>query len=273
MGLLDWIHRHNLKAIFSFLRYRVSPAILQKALDSEGTLDEIGRRYALGVSMLKIGRIYKTTGLKRTTLAHEAVFRLAQQADCPSLMEIGVSDGCSALPILSEVDRFRRIILTDRFTRFYVRAFPGGQLYLDGEQRRHGVKFLCFYFFLNPIHVLDVSSFTVLDVINPILQKRYKIYQVVKFDMFTDTLDSPVDIIKCSNILNDVYFSEEEIHNAIYHLAYSLKDGGHIVISQNNDSYKDGEAVLVLKKQGSSLLIVESLNGHTAANMFDCNVE
>lgn len=270
--LLDWVHRHNLQMLFFFfLRYRVSPLVLADVLRQNVDVNERGRLFALGTSALKVGKIFKTTGLLRTNLADDLLLNVARRKTKPSLMEIGVSDGSSALGLFARSDVFGRVILTDRFSRFYVRKIPLGELFLDAEKHRYGIKFLCFFIFLSPDPVADASGYDPIEVVNPILRERYAIQAITRFNLFEDVLDEPVDIIKCSNILNKAYFSVEEIHAAVKSLCRSLNDGGHVVVSQNNEQYKDGEAVFVLQKSSAGVRLVESFNGHDLVGLFDRN--
>lgn len=267
--LLDWVHRKNLQLLFFFLlRYRVSPAVLGDVLRQDVDIEELGRLFALGTSSLKIGKIFKTTGLKRTSMADDLLLKLARRKTKPSLMEIGVSDGSSALGLLARSDVFGRVVLTDRFSRFYVRNYLFGKVFLDAEKCLYGIKFLCFFIFLSPKAVSDASGYLPIEVVNPILRERYNIQAITRFDMFKDALDEPVDIIKCSNILNKAYFSDEEIHAAVKSLCRSLNDGGSIVVSQNYEQYNDGEAGFVLRKEGGDVLLEEAFNDHYIVSLF-----
>ncbi|MBI9080010.1 MAG: hypothetical protein JEY79_09765 [Pseudodesulfovibrio sp.] len=250
------------------MRYRVSPAILADALKQDVDIEELGRLFALGTSSLKIGKIFKTTGLERTNMADDLLLKIAQEKSKPSLMEIGVSDGSSALGLLIRSDVFGRVVLTDRFSRFYVRKIPFGKVFLDAEERLYGVKLLCFFVFLSPRTVSNVSEYVVIEVVNPILREKYGIKAITRFNMFEDVLDEPVDIIKCANILNKAYFSDEEIHAAVKNICRSLNDGGSIVVTQNNEQYVDGEAGFILRKEGDGVILKEAFNEHYLVNLF-----
>lgn len=267
--LLDWIHRNNIQFFFFFiLRFRVSPEVLIDVLNQKVDLEEKGRLFALGTSALKIGKIFKTTGLKRTGMADALLLRLAQEKTKPSLMEVGVSDGSSALGAFTCSEVFDRVVLTDRFSRFYMQKRCLGKLFLDAEKRLYGFKILCLFIFLSPRPVKADSGYTPIEVVNPILSEKHGIEAITRFNMFKDVLDEPVDIIKCANILNKAYFSDEDLHAAVKSLCRSLKDGGYIVVSQNNKQYKDGEAGFVLRKSGADIHLVEAFNNHDLEYLF-----
>lgn len=267
ISFLDWVHRNNLQTLFFLvLRYRVSPLVLEDVSEHDAELDELGRLYALGISSLKVGNTFKTTGVDRTSIADAMLDRLAKGS--PSLMEVGVSDGSSALGHFSVPERYSRIVLTDRFTRFYIRNIPLGKMFLDSEKRLFGIKFLCFFIYLTPRPVSDDSGYVPMEVVNPILRKRYSVNKIIPFDMFKDALDDPVDIIKCSNILNVCYFPDAELLAALRNLCRSLADRGHLVVSQNNESYEGGEAALLLEKDGHGLRVIKSINSHDLLKLF-----
>jgi len=263
------MHRKNIQLFFFFfMRYRVSPLILEDVYKHGFDDEEMGRLFALGTSSLKIGKIFKTTGLMRTRMADGMLLKRAEEKKKPSLMEIGVSDGSSSLGLFDHFEMFERIVLTDRFSRFYVRKHFFWKLILDAEKRMYGLKILCFFIFLSPKKVKDSTECVPIEVINPILRKKYGIQAITRFDMFEDVLDEPVDLIKCSNILNKAYFSDREICLAVAKLCQSLREGGHILISQNNKQYKDGEAGFILRKEGDDVYLEEAFNNHDCLNLF-----
>lgn len=267
--LLDWIRRHRLETLFfTVLRYRVSPLVLLDALAQDVDEEERGRLFALGASMLRVGGVYKTTGLKRTVLADRLALRLARGVRDAALLEVGVSDGSSSLELLARGRVFSRIVLTDRFSRFYARKGLFGTLFLDAEDRLYAFKFLFLYILLPARPARRGPEAAAIEVVNPLLTSRHGLDRITRFNMFTDALDLPVDIIKCANILNKAYFSEQETRAAVSNLCRSLKEGGRIVVSQNNAKYASGEAGFVLRKSGAALRLESCFNNHDLADLF-----
>lgn len=267
--LFDWMQRHKRYWWFYInFRYRLSPLILEDVYNLDVDLDEKGRLYALAISHFKIDDVFKTTGLKRTKLADQMLLSAAKQVENPLLMEIGVSDGSSAVELYAHSSSMDRLVLTDRFSRFFMRDIPFGKVFYDAEKRPYCIKFLCFVFYPFDGSLDDTEIPTTVEVVNPILRERYGIRAITRFNMFKDALGEPVDIIKCSNVLNKVYFSDDEARRAIENISRSLKLEGMVVVSQNNEKYKDGEACFLLKKTEQGFRVVDSVNDHDFVGLF-----
>ncbi|MBI9079547.1 MAG: hypothetical protein JEY79_07390 [Pseudodesulfovibrio sp.] len=269
--LLEWLLKHDRMRVlaFRFLRLRFSPAILSNAVKTSSDLTEAGRLFSLGMSFINVGDTYKTTTSERTVLADEVLSRLAKTLDGPQLLEIGVSDGSSSLNLLRRKDIFSSIILTDRFSHFHVRKIPLGKMFFDGDRCLLGIKLLCFYLNLALEKSSNVSDCSRIETVNPVVEKEGGISVIDQFNLFEDVLEEPVHFIKCSNILNESYFTSEQIVSAVGNLAKSLVLGGRLVVSHNNDKYKHGEAVLVLRNDPSAFCVEENLNQHELAPLFE----
>lgn len=265
--LLQWLGEHDRWSRFAarYLRLRISPGIIEDALHEGRDVEEKAALFSLGMSRVNIGHTYKTTGMDRTVLSDGLLHSFAEGMDKPDLLEVGVSDGSSALGLLARRDLFGEVHLTDRFPFFHVRRFPLGCLYLNSEGCLLGVKFLCFYFNLATELRLDTTGCERLETINPLVADKAGIASIEPFDMFKDRLDSPVGLIKCANIINSTYFTSEQAMAAIHNLSASLKPGGYMVISQNNEKYAGGEAVLALRKNDTGFVLVEDVNDHDFA--------
>lgn len=253
---------------FRFLRMRFSPEILKNVLALPCSTKRKSELFSLAISYINVGGTYKTTGLARTILADKAIVDLASRfATSPSLLEIGVSDGSSAMGLLNNAQNFSDVTLTDRHNCFYSRSVFMGKKFYDGDRRFLGVKIMCFY--LNaPTQTPTVSEMTAIETANPLLAERHGISHINQFDIFNTHLACPVDIIKCSNLLNTSYFSKQQILSAVQNLSQSLNNGGRLVISQNNECYAQNEALFILRKSGDIMILESEINGHPAASFF-----
>lgn len=268
--LLDWVLRHPWLRIiaFRFLRLRFSPAILTNALSQQVAQNEKSRLFSLGMSYVNVGDTYKTTGRDRTELADKVVKRLADRYGFPCVLEVGASDGISSLNLLDLLGGSAEVLLSDRFNVFYEKHFMFGSFFLDSDKRLLGVKMLCFYLNYSAGAVVSESGYRRIETVNPLLFSERGIKSIIRFNMLGDTLDKPADVIKCSNVLNKSYFTDGQILAAVNCLMQNLKENGAIVISQNNEKYVDGEAVLVLQKKNDELYLVESINDHDLLCLF-----
>jgi glycosyltransferase involved in cell wall biosynthesis len=269
--LLDWIIGRPWAHIvaFRFLRFRFSPAILNDALSRRGDSVERERLFSLGMSHINVGATYKTTARGRTVRADATLLELAGEFDTPRLLEVGVSDGSSSLSLLAQEDVFSEVVLSDRFSHFYLKRFLGCGVYVNADGTLLGVKFLCFYLNLAALCRVRIAEFTCIETANPVLDRLYSINSIQQFDILEDQLIEKVHLIKCANILNMSYFPRWRIRLAVENLVRSLEEGGYLIISQNNEMYKDGEAYFVLRKQRAGLDVVRSMSEHPVEGLLN----
>lgn len=254
---------------FRFLRLKFTPDILPRIEAMASTpLDERGRLFTQAISLINVRETYKTTSAGRTRLMDEAILRHAGRFEAVRLIEAGVSDGVSCLALLSRLPNLKQAVLTDRHPEFLVRRFPLGTVFLDGERRLLGIKLLGFYLNLSLDRRVRAAGFTAIPTLNPLLRERFGIDAIRPFDVLSDVLPEPVQVIKCANIFNCKYFPDETILRGVSNLGQSLVEGGLLFISQNNDRYPDGEAYFVLERRGGTLNLVEERNGHEALRLF-----
>lgn len=267
--LLDWIVKKPLlKTIFfRFLRLRFSPGILKNARSQNETDKERGRLFSLAISYLNVGDTYKTTGKKRTNAADDLLVKLAKEFENPSLLDVGSSDGSSSISLI-ESDAFNKIRLTDQCNFFYEKDFLLGKFFLNAHGAFLGVKFLFLYFNLALNFRLNTKKYTLIQTLNPLLESHKSIHGIEHLDIFDTKCEEKFDLIKCSNVLNRSYFSDDLIIDAVNNLSKMLNSGGYLLISQNNESYKDGEAFFVLKKSTAGLHVEFSSNHHDIEHLF-----
>lgn len=262
-----WLYSHDgmYRFCVRYLRMRFSPSILEDALLKGKDIEERASLFTFFLSRINIRHIFKTTGKARTVLADELILKLAGEFGKPSLLEVGVSDGSSSLELLSHREKFGTIHLTDRFPYFLIRRFPFGRIFMDADGCPLGVKFLFFYLSLASERCLNTSGCERLETINPLVTAQSGLTGIESFDMFTDRLDNPVDLIKCANILNSSYFLPEQVVQALENLSTSLNPGGYLVLSQNNEKYVGGEALMALHKKDGRFVLVADINEHDFA--------
>lgn len=254
---------------FRYLRLRVSPAIIPNTLRLGLTMEEKGKLFSLALSHLNVAGTYKTTGACRTKLADAAITRLLQDTQKGRILEVGVSDGTSAMELIKEVEGSAEVVLSDRHPMLYFKKlFPGLKHFLDGEGRTMGFKLGWFYLALIGQKKHDTTRWTPLNTLNPQVAARTGAKSIRQFNIFTDILQPKATLIKCANILNTTYFSNNSIREAVANLSRSINSNGWIVVSQNNEAFPDNEAYFILKKEDKGLVVTEEQNGHPVRNLF-----
>jgi SAM-dependent methyltransferase len=264
IGFLDWICRNRLEFwFFSVLRFGFSPQLLLSISERSDSLEERSRLHTLATSYLRAGNTVKTTGKSRTQHADRCVLTEADLRDQPRLLEVGVSDGSSTLELLEQKYRFSEIKLSDRYPHFYIKPQALGQRFYDVDRRTHGRKLLGLL--INPLNPVDadITDCIKVESINPSVKETHGIETINYYDVFSSVEVDQFDIIKCSNLLNLIYFDESSIRHAIQNLFKSLKPEGCLIISQNNRKYKDDEAVICIRLQNDgSLMLYKQINDH-----------
>ena len=250
------------------LRFKFSPTVLERVRALPAPLEERARLFTQGVSLLSTGGSFKTTGADRTRLGDSAVLRLAEQYPAPRVMEVGASDGSASLRLLAALPPQAQLILTDRHPVFLRLGCGPASLTLDSDGRLLGLKLFCLYLRLPFGLQHSATGCQRIDTLNPLLSEGHGVRAIRPFDALSDRLPEPVQIIKCANLFNRAYFSDQAIRAAVANLARSLVDGGHLVISQNNACYEGGEACFVLQRKGPAMVLVEEQGGHRALELF-----
>jgi hypothetical protein len=248
------------------LRFGFSPLVLHKLAGTRNTFfdeREYSRLHALATSYLRAGATVKTTGLARTVHADNFVVEEASRQHKPRFMEVGVSDGSSAVGLLDKRSMFSDVVLTDRYPYFYIKTNPLGCKFYDADGHMIGYKLFGIMVNLTPRKIEDIQDCTKVNSLNPAVTAIYPDCAIEKFDVFSSVSEVRFDIIKCSNLLNLVYFSENEIFSGIKNLLRSLNTGGVLVISHNNEKYNDGEAVICARHVRQGVLeIYDEVNSH-----------
>ncbi len=267
--LLAWVRALPLSKQDWFFRFcRFSPHILDLVAHSGRNLEQRATEFSAAVSVFRFGAIFKLTSGDRTKVADALVTELAGTMNRPRLLEVGVSDGHSAVGLLKQRTLFEEIVLTDRYNCFFQARQGARRWFFDADGQAIGYKLGCLFMTPDPNDVPPVHGRTAIETANPLLRERYGIRAIKRFNMFADILDRPVQIIKCANLLNVDYFSPELLRHGVDNLMASLSEGGHLVVSQNNDRYIQGEAAFVLTKTPDGPRVTRHHGEHDAARLF-----
>lgn len=218
------------------------------------------------VATLSIGPTHKTTGSGRHNSLNMIIFGFTDCFKHINFADIGVSDGIASLDIYSKIKpKLGYFYLLDKYPYLrYTREWYGYNFYnTDGDL----VYIQIFNLFL--LHVFMIFKLKSRDskreagrvsFDNPLLKEKN--LKVTQFDLFKDRLEHKVNVVKCANVLNSPYFTNEQIFKALKNISKSMMDGGYLFLIQNNKKYKDGIAMLVLKKNKDGFKLVLNHNEH-----------
>jgi len=246
-------------ALGRLLRLRLSPELLASLNDLEPSLEN-GTLYAAAVTWMRTGRVMKTVGLHRNSLADARLLDLARTRGLSRIADIGASDGSASLRLLEGLPG-ARVRLFDKYNFFQLRPRPLGCEVFNsaGERiyRRLGPVLLYLYDRPSPPAEEPLRR---LPVKNPLL-RRFPL-EIEDFDLFEDDLDGEFDLIKCCNCLNLEFYPGERLHAGIVRLLKSLPEGGCLLVGQNHADYPEGEAYFVLQRRGAGSVLLEERNRH-----------
>jgi len=258
VGLARLLCRHPV--LGRLLRLRLSPELLSRLNDLEPG-PENGRLYASAVTWMRTGRVMKTVGLNRNSLADACVISRAQTRGLTRICDIGASDGSASLRLLQALPA-ARIRLFDKYNFFLIRRRPlGCEVYNAGGERTYRrIGPVLLYVYDWPRRHPPEEPLARLPVKNPLL-RRFTV-EIEDFDLFEDELDGDFQIIKCCNCLNLEFYPADKLFAGIRRLLGRLEEGGCLVIGQNHAGYREGEAYFVLERRGAGSVLTEERNQH-----------
>lgn len=255
--------------LHTFLRrvlfLRCSPLVLNKLINPN--------LFTNIVATLSIGPTHKTTGSMRHKSVNKIMFDFINNFKSISLADIGVSDGVSSLDIYFKVkSRLKQFYLLDKYPYFrYTKEKYGYNFYnTDGDlvYMQIGNALLLHVFKIFGMRIEDSNGKTgTVSFDNPLLKKEN--LKVEEFDLFKGKLRHKVNVVKCANVLNSPYFTNEQIFKALENINKSMLDGGYLFVIQNNRKYKDNIAMLVLQKKKDSFELVLNHNGHEISKLVE----
>lgn len=246
------------RALALALRIKFSPDIFEAVRRASLPAAERAALFSGAMTLFKSGSAYKTTAAGRSPLTDAAI--LAAAAPGSLIVETGVSDGVSALGLLERA-KDCEVLLTDSQACYHYADFCCGRRFYAGDDGSVSVKLPLFYFSTGATGVAPAGAGRI-SLLNPAVTEKFPGAELLPFDIFSGALDRKADIIKCANVLNEVYFTPEEIKKALANLGSNLKDGGRLFVCQNNRKYRDGEAYFTLRRKGGALELEGEVNGH-----------
>lgn len=246
------------RALLLALRLKFSPGIFDEVRRSSLPAEEKAALFSAAMTLFRSGSAYKTTAAGRSPLTDAAI--LAAAAPGSLIVETGVSDGVSALGLLERA-KDCEVLLTDSQACYSYADFCCGRRFYAGDDNSVSVKLPLFYFSTGGTGEAPAGAGRI-SLLNPAVSDKFPGTELRAFDIFSGALPRKADIIKCANVLNEVYFTPEEIKKALANLGANLKDGGRLFVCQNNGKYKDGEAYFTLRVKGGALELEGEANGH-----------
>jgi hypothetical protein len=249
-------------ALRGFLPCMPSPVPL--VANSDDNLEAGWERvqYSARVSSLQSAGTWKTTWPGRHTLTEQLIEKLVG-AGWVDILDVGVSDGSTVLDLIRRLgSRFFSYYATDRTLR--VQCETEGRVARFYEADGHCICVATPWLVVYPedkgsslLHrwaqrflplpgVASPGKRRQVDLIQPELRKLAETDPrliIREYDLLC-TWDGPkVDLAKAANVLNRTYFSDDKITLALRNLHEALKDGGHLILTENREAGREQASV------------------------------
>lgn len=245
-----------LRPLLIALRIKFTPRVLENIRASALPPAEKSSLFSAAMTLFRSGPSFKTTAAGRSPLTDRAIQALLKPG--MTVLETGVSDGISALPLMQNAAG-ASVLLSDRQTHFTRSAGRPFRFY-DAEEGLLSVKLPGFYF-CTGLKAAPPAGAVRIPLLNPALEARPGA-ELLAFDIFTGSLPFKPDVIKCANVLNSAYFGRGRLKAAVANLLANLPEGGWLFIAQNHPRYAGGEAYVALRREGGLLAVRGGENGH-----------
>lgn len=255
-----------------FLPNRADP---RKLLESNASLGSFEAR----VASFQIGRTWKHTEAKRHLLSDKIVAGIASACHKPVILEVGTSSGITSLELIEKLHGgFGRYYATDICLDVDCIGWPAATYFYDPltEQciMRVTDRFVTYGDIEGaPFPLAAVAARLIahapphdpaiaqsVSLVRPELlrlSRRDPRVVVLRYDVMAPWPHESVDVVKVANVLNRVYFPDQQIAAAVTNLNNALNPGGRLVITDNRAS----ERVSTFRKIKSGLELETTVNG------------
>ena len=254
-------------------KMKASPKIL---LDFNGDKDD-PNDYTSLISMLRFGTTSKTTLDNRHAQTNKILSELAAHDEI-AILDIGASDGVTSMNFMQTLNaKFGQFYITDyNLNAHYIQKAKTH--YLFDVHTDECVLVFNDYFAFKP----NISNFVknIFSKNIKALQKQKKQFKKImllhpevanivktksnitamEYNIFENWQHEKVDLIKVANLLNRVYFSDEQILQAIENAKAALKEQGILAIIHNLGEEKSS----IYRKEGNQLKLIHEINDGVA---------
>jgi hypothetical protein len=259
--------------------------LLPSATDPRGLTDENidPLEFTRAVSALKFGGTFKTTGAGRHRLTDDFLANSYSGAN-PVILDIGASDGSTSLDLMQRI-AFARYYVTDLYTEVFYGRYRGRIFFFD----ENGTCILSaskrFVIYNDCDDASMVSRLLVkialrnaqrcsddplsISLFNPALRKYGARVRLVKHDILGSWKGEQVDLVVIGNLLNEVYFFDHQIADAVAKAACCCKPLGRIAIIDNRP---DERATVFVVRDGR-LKVEIRINGGAQAERIALSVD
>lgn len=234
------------------------------------------------ITAIKIGDTWKSTQKRRHLESDQLIVEATKRLDYPSFLEIGASAGSTSIELLDSLgDNYSRFYVTDLF--FNLKCAKQGKItyfyhplnnqcimcvtdhvlmYEDVADAVPPFGWIAKYLIEQALPI-DSTDSTLVSLLHPRLREHAngnpKIV-VIEHNVFKPWAHESVDVVKVANVLNRLYFTDDEILKALIHLKNALNSKGLLLVTDNRE---DEKVSIFSKNTTGKYVIEEEINGGT----------
>jgi hypothetical protein len=236
--------------------------------------------FAQAVSVFKFGTTFKTTNPGRQPIADRLVAeRFAGER--PVILDIGASDGSTSLDLIRRLgDGFARYYVTDYNIAVQHAVASGATFFRDVGGSvilvvsDHFVAYADTDGALPPLgwasrravsRAPTVAHWAEIKLVQPQLLELQRVDPrifVERYDMTRPWEGPRPDLVRIANVLNGVYFSDDQIRSVLRIQCARLGEGGLLLLGDNRDA---GERLSLLQRRGNSMVLEVAHGGGAEA--------
>lgn len=237
--------------------------------ESCGRCDGDRAWFSTHISGFSSGRTWKSTRPHRHPKTDELILRLYRDAK-PVILDVGISDGITSLELIEKLaGRFTTYFATDRHLRINYQRRGRSVFFYDGtgECTVLSTKRFIVYrddraaapfryvarLLMSRAPAFDRTKAESLWLIQPDLRKAAEEDGAIvlrEYDVFQAWPGPAVDIAKVANVLNQDYFSDDEIRSALVNVKGAIREGGRLFVTENRDDDRERASVFVKDDRG-----------------------
>lgn len=210
--------------------------------------DATPAQFREAMSSIYIGGTIKITGTSRHGAADDLLVENVDLSGA-NIVDIGASDGSTSVDLISRLEDFASYTIADLYLSLdavevgsHTVLFHGDQAvlvggkYLSAWPELSGVVEMLYRPVIARARKMRSSRSDEVLLLNPttraLINSDPRVTTQVH-DVFTVWPDPKPDVIKIANLLRKLYFSDEQLSEALVAVRDSLPEGGHLLIVEN----------------------------------------
>jgi hypothetical protein len=224
------------------------------------------------MSAIHVGGTFKITGGNRHPEADQLLLNNVDVRNA-TIVDIGASDGSTALDLISKLPGFKSYVIADLFLRLTVVSAWRHSFFFDKDEQCvlvSGPRCIAWPSLSKAVHALYWPLVMMalrrarprqeVLLLNPSMRALMASDKRVSYrehNVFEKWTGEPPDVIKVANLLRRLYFPDDTIRAALRTVLESLPQGGHLLIVDNPRLNGVGPRAGLYRRHGNHFEVVD----------------